>query len=96
MRHYEIVLLIHPDQSEQVPAMLERYKGMITAGGGAIVNLLNIGAKAPGADSTPTSVSRAAGLARTGRNRPHCGTASTYFRLLASGLTAWSGSLAYW
>ncbi|MEY3782821.1 MAG: hypothetical protein RIS97_999, partial [Pseudomonadota bacterium] len=26
MRHYEIVLLIHPDQSEQVPAMLERYK----------------------------------------------------------------------
>ena len=36
MRHYEIVLLIHPDQSEQVPAMLERYKGMITAGGGAI------------------------------------------------------------
>ncbi|MDI9335086.1 MAG: 30S ribosomal protein S6 [Cytophagales bacterium] len=36
MRHYEIVLLIHPDQSEQVPAMLERYKGMITAGGGII------------------------------------------------------------
>jgi small subunit ribosomal protein S6 len=36
MRHYEIVLLIHPDQSEQVPAMLERYKGMITAGGGKI------------------------------------------------------------
>ena len=30
MRHYEIILLIHPDQSEQVPAMLERYKGMIT------------------------------------------------------------------
>ena len=36
MRHYEIVLLIHPDQSEQVPAMLERYKGMIVAGGGKI------------------------------------------------------------
>ena len=36
MRHYEIILLMHPDQSEQVPAMLERYKGMITAGGGAI------------------------------------------------------------
>ena len=36
MRHYEIVLLIHPDQSEQVPAMLERYKGQITAGGGKI------------------------------------------------------------
>ncbi len=36
MRHYEIIMLIHPDQSEQVPAMLDRYKGMITAGGGKI------------------------------------------------------------
>ena len=36
MRHYEIIFLIHPDQSEQVPAMLERYKGMITAGGGQV------------------------------------------------------------
>lgn len=36
MRHYEIVLLIHPDQSEQVPAMLERYKSMITDGGGQV------------------------------------------------------------
>jgi len=36
MRHYEIVLLIHPDQSEQVPAMLERYKGLITTGGGVV------------------------------------------------------------
>jgi len=36
MRHYEIVLLIHPDQSEQVPAMLERYKSMITAGSGKV------------------------------------------------------------
>src|SRR6184192_2942401 len=33
MRHYEIVFLVHPDQSEQVPAMIERYKGMIAAGG---------------------------------------------------------------
>ena len=36
MRHYEVILLIHPDQSEQVPAMLERYKTLITAGGGKI------------------------------------------------------------
>jgi small subunit ribosomal protein S6 len=36
MRHYEIVLLIHPDQSEQVPGMLERYKGVVTAGGGKV------------------------------------------------------------
>jgi small subunit ribosomal protein S6 len=36
MRHYEIVVLVHPDQSEQVPAMLERYKGMVTASGGTV------------------------------------------------------------
>ena len=36
MRHYEIILLIHPDQSEQVPAMLERYKGIVTAAGGKV------------------------------------------------------------
>lgn len=36
MRHYEIVLLIHPDQSEQVPAMLERYKSLVTNGGGKV------------------------------------------------------------
>ncbi|MBX3623197.1 MAG: 30S ribosomal protein S6 [Rhizobacter sp.] len=36
MRHYEIILLIHPDQSEQVPAMLERYKGIVTNGGGKV------------------------------------------------------------
>ena len=28
-RHYEVVFLVHPDQSEQVPAMIERYKGMV-------------------------------------------------------------------
>jgi len=39
MRHYEIVFLVHPDQSEQVPAMIERYKGMITAGGGQVHRL---------------------------------------------------------
>ncbi len=36
MRHYEIVFLVHPDQSEQVPAMVERYQGMVTASGGAV------------------------------------------------------------
>jgi small subunit ribosomal protein S6 len=39
MRHYEIVFLVHPDQSEQVPAMIERYKGMISAGGGHVHRL---------------------------------------------------------
>ncbi len=36
MRHYEIVLIVHPDQSEQVPAMIERYKSMIEAQQGKI------------------------------------------------------------
>ncbi|NNF16597.1 MAG: 30S ribosomal protein S6 [Gammaproteobacteria bacterium] len=36
MRHYEIVFLVHPDQSEQVPAMVERYRTMIEGKGGII------------------------------------------------------------
>lgn len=36
MRHYEIVLIVHPDQSEQVSAMIERYRGIITAKDGAV------------------------------------------------------------
>ena len=39
MRHYEIVFIVHPDQSEQVPAMVERYQAMITAGGGKVHRL---------------------------------------------------------
>ena len=39
MRHYEIVFLVHPDQSEQVPAMLERYRSMIESAGGKIHRL---------------------------------------------------------
>ena len=34
MRHYEIVFIVHPDQSEQVPAMIERYKNSVTSRGG--------------------------------------------------------------
>jgi small subunit ribosomal protein S6 len=36
MRHYEIVFLVHPDQSEQVPAMVEKYQAMVTESGGKI------------------------------------------------------------
>jgi small subunit ribosomal protein S6 len=36
MRHYEIVFLVHPDQSEQVPAMVEKYHGMVTEAGGQV------------------------------------------------------------
>ncbi len=39
MRHYEIVFLVHPDQSEQVPAMIERYKGLIEGDNGKIHRL---------------------------------------------------------
>ncbi|TMH09751.1 MAG: 30S ribosomal protein S6 [Betaproteobacteria bacterium] len=39
MRHYEIVFIVHPDQSEQVPAMVERYRSMVTAPGGRIHRL---------------------------------------------------------
>ncbi len=36
MRHYEIVFIVHPDQSEQVPAMIERYKSTVTTQGGQV------------------------------------------------------------
>ena len=39
MRHYEIVFIVHPDQSEQVPAMIDRYKTLVTGHGGAIHRL---------------------------------------------------------
>jgi len=39
MRHYEIVFLVHPDQSEQVPAMIERYQNMVTNNGGSVHRL---------------------------------------------------------
>ena len=39
MRHYEIVFLVHPDQSEQVPAMVERYRSTIETAGGKIHRL---------------------------------------------------------
>ncbi|MCW8855288.1 MAG: 30S ribosomal protein S6 [Gammaproteobacteria bacterium] len=39
MRHYEIVFLVHPDQSEQVPAMIDRYRSIIESNGGSIHRL---------------------------------------------------------
>lgn len=39
MRHYEIVFIVHPDQSEQVPAMIERYRTLVTASGGRVHRL---------------------------------------------------------
>jgi len=39
MRHYEIVFMVHPDQSEQVPGMIERYTGIITEAGGTVHRL---------------------------------------------------------
>ncbi|CAH0991592.1 30S ribosomal protein S6 [Sinobacterium norvegicum] len=39
MRHYEIVFLVHPDQSEQVPAMIERYTAIVTEAGGQVHRL---------------------------------------------------------
>ena len=36
MRHYEVVFLVHPDQSDQVPGMIERYEALIQRGGGAV------------------------------------------------------------
>lgn len=43
MRHYEVVFMVHPDQSEQVPAMIERYKKIIEGRGGKVHRLENWG-----------------------------------------------------
>jgi len=40
MRHYEVVFMVHPDQSAQVPAMLERYQGIVTGDGHGKVHRL--------------------------------------------------------
>ncbi len=39
MRHYEVVFIVHPDQSEQVPAMIERYQALISGNGGTMHRL---------------------------------------------------------
>ena len=39
MRHYEVVFIVHPDQSEQVPAMVERYRQMVSGKGGKLHRL---------------------------------------------------------
>lgn len=39
MRHYEVVFIVHPDQSEQVPAMIERYQAVVTGNGGKVHRL---------------------------------------------------------
>ena len=39
MRHYEVVVMVHPDQSEQVPAMTERYKSLVETDGGKVHRL---------------------------------------------------------
>ena len=39
MRHYEVVFLVHPDQSEQVPGMIERYRGTVEESGGSVHRL---------------------------------------------------------
>jgi small subunit ribosomal protein S6 len=39
MRHYEVVVMVHPDQSDQVPAMTERYKAMVETDGGKVHRL---------------------------------------------------------
>lgn len=45
MRHYEIVFLVHPDQSEQVPGMIERYSNLIEQGGGKVHRVEDWGRK---------------------------------------------------
>src|SRR5207237_653777 len=47
LRHYEIVFIVHPDQSEQVPGMIERYRNTITTGNGKIHRIEDWGRRRP-------------------------------------------------
>ena len=47
MRHYEVVFIVHPDQSEQVPAMIERYQTMVTSNGGTVHRVEDWGRRQP-------------------------------------------------
>ena len=49
MRHYEVVFLVHPDQSDQVPGMIDRYEALIQRGGGNVHRLGRLGP--PAADA---------------------------------------------
>ncbi len=57
MRHYEIVFMVHPDQSEQVPGMIERYTGAITAAAGTIHRLGRLGPPSAGLSDQQTAQS---------------------------------------
>ena len=58
MRHYEIVFMVHPDQSEQVPGMIERYTAAITGAEGKIHRLEDWGRRQQTAQSTLRSDER--------------------------------------
>ena len=58
MRHYEIVFIVHPDQSEQVPAMIERYRTMVTGQGAAGSTASRTGAGASSRIRSPRSTRR--------------------------------------
>ena len=47
MRHYEVVFLVHPDQSDQVPGMIERYQGIIERGNGVVHRTEDWGRRQP-------------------------------------------------
>ena len=52
MRHYEICIIVHPDQSEQVPAMIERYKNLVLEQGGKIERIEDWGLNVECSDAT--------------------------------------------
>ena len=64
MRHYEMVFIVHPDQSEQVPAMIERYKTMVGSRGGKLHRLEDWGRR--GCQPWSCSARSSPGPARSG------------------------------
>ena len=76
MRHYEVVFIVHPDQSEQVPAMIERYRSLVATQGGQIHRLEDWGRRqlAYPIDKPPSSARPACWAAASGATTPSCAT----------------------
>jgi small subunit ribosomal protein S6 len=82
MRHYEVVFIVHPDQSEQVPAMVERYRTTITGKNGRIHRLEDWGrrqlaypiAKVHKAHYVLMNIEWASSSTRSSSTTPSCGT----------------------
>ena len=82
MRHYEICIVVHPDQSEQVPAMIERYKTLVAEQGGKIHRIEDWGRRPlayPIEKRTMCSSTSSAAMRRSSRSKTASVSTTPFF-----------------